>query len=686
MTYLILAEKPSQAANFAKFLGGRSGSFEGKNYIITNSVGHVIEHKKPDEGGVEAGLESQFNNWSDVESYPWDTSQLTWEYQAKAGKSDVINNVKELSKRPEVEAIILATDNDPDSGEGELLGWELINWIGWKGRVLRLDHEETEKTVKNGLRNLRDISDQSRDGDYLKALSRDKWDYISMQLSPVATILARQRGHNIVVRQGRLKSVMMNLVGQREDEIAKYVKKPYYEIQYRDEFQNVYKAKLPKIDEPNAFDSDLHFLDRSEAEAALVNFDDSKVHIDGEEIKHTTPPKLLDLLGISSALSSQGVKPKEVLETYQKMYEDQVVSYPRTEDNLINKEQFFELIPRLERIAAVIGADGSLLTHREPRESHVGSNVTHGANRPGENVPDSLNDLEKYGQNATIIYELLARNTLAMFCEDYEYLSTTASVHDNQFFTVCNKPQNLGWKAIYQPEKDEEEENINPVGQNASVFVFEGSNKKPVQPSIKWLKTQLEKYDVGSGATRTQTIGDISDGKKAVMVETKGKLKLNETGRISYLFLKDTYIGSPEATAILFGQMKEVAQLNRDPETILQNANEVMAHDIEQFKKNVALIPQGMDSFEKFEQKEKASFTSKKGKELVFNKTWGSGANTYLFSDEEIINLANGQEITITRSDGKSFTGSLKYQSYNGHKFLGFMPNFVKSYEQAKGV
>ncbi|NKS04691.1 hypothetical protein GS528_27965 [Rhodococcus hoagii] len=95
----------------------------------------------------------------------------------------------------------------------------------------------------------------------------------------------------------------------------------------------------------------------------------------------------MDLAALSSLLSKKGFGAKNVLETYQKMYEVQVVSYPRTEDKFISPEQFNELLPLVDAIAAVVGVDSAALSHRTPRKSHVKSGGAHGANRPG---PTSL--------------------------------------------------------------------------------------------------------------------------------------------------------------------------------------------------------------------------------------------------------------------------------------------------------
>lgn len=77
------------------------------------------------------------------------------------------------------------------------------------------------------------------------------------------------------------------------------------------------------------------------------------------------------------------------------MYENQIVSYPRTEDMEVTPEQFGELLPLVDKIAGVVGVDTSLLSHRTARKTHVKEGGAHGANRPGINVPESLAELER---------------------------------------------------------------------------------------------------------------------------------------------------------------------------------------------------------------------------------------------------------------------------------------------------
>ncbi len=166
------------------------------------------------------------------------------------------------------------------------------------------------------------------------------------------------------------------------------------------------------------------------------------------------------------------------------MYEEQVVSYPRTEDKTITHEQFNDLLPLVDDIAQVVSVDSASLTHREPRETHVKEQGSHGANRPGINVPASLKELSTFGPSAARIYEILSRNYLAMLAENYEYRVTKANIKNYpNFITTINEPIELNWKKVYR-DKEETEDSEKQLGKNGSPFVFEGQNSKPTLRSL----------------------------------------------------------------------------------------------------------------------------------------------------------------------------------------------------------
>lgn len=73
---LILAEKPSAARNFAKALGGKTGSYAGTEYKITNLRGHVMGLLPPDRQ-VPADKADFYKSW-ELENLPWDLDDFAW--------------------------------------------------------------------------------------------------------------------------------------------------------------------------------------------------------------------------------------------------------------------------------------------------------------------------------------------------------------------------------------------------------------------------------------------------------------------------------------------------------------------------------------------------------------------------------------------------------------------------------
>ena len=407
-----------------------------------------------------------------------------------------------------------------------------------------------------------------------------------MQFVRAATCVAKEHGFRTVVRQGRLKSVMVKLVGDQLKAYNEYVKKPFFEARFKDQNGNVFRQIVDD-------ETDIRFDSPDKVDLSVLH--ESDIVEDSRSLKHTAPGKLLDLAGLSAILAKQGFKPDSVLATYQKMYEDQVVSYPRTEDKEITPEQFEELFPLADSIAAVVGVDPSLLTHRTPRKTHVKEGGAHGANRPGINVPSSLGELSKYGKEGPAIYELLAKNYLAMLCDDYEYELVKGHVSDFPEYVGETKiPVKPGFKAVFDAEASstevteyEEAENGSEFSESAVPYVHEGANKRPQKPTMKWLNKRLEKYNVGTGATRTSTLAEITaNEERALMKETKGVLTLTQCGEVSYVLLNGCQIASPEVTEKLFEAMARVGKFEEDPEGVLATVTDMVIHDAKIMQEN----------------------------------------------------------------------------------------------------
>lgn len=657
----ILTEKPSAARNFAKALGGMSGTYKGEQYTIVNARGHLYEFISPSNQVVPA-LRSRYESW-DLKNLPWNEKDFQWKREKKKDTADIIKNIKTvLSKCDE---IVIATDVDP-TGEGELLAWEILYEANIKAKKYTRMYfpDEAVGNIQKAFVSRQVISSMLQDNDYIKALYRSKFDFMSMQFTRIATACGDGKS---VLRQGRLKSAMVLLVGNGLKAVKEYKKIPFYQNKFRDEngvvYSSVKELSYPnKNDVPNIYSA-------------------SPVVVDKREMRSQAPPKLLDLAKLSSMLSSKGVKAKDVLNTYQKMYDNQVVSYPRTEDKFVTPGQFDELLPFIDKIAKVVNIDPRLLTHRTPRKTHVKNGGAHGANRPGINVPNSLDELkEQYGACAPMIYEILARNYLAILAEDYEYEFQKGHLQKYSDFTgSASIPKKMGYKAIFS-DIDVEDENANGkgLGETASPFIYEGFPPKPPAPTMKWLMEQLEKNDVGTGATRTSIYADVTSesSKYPLLIEKKGKLSMSQYGDMSYILLRDTNIGNIKITEQLMSDMRDIASGKADPDVCLHRMQQLVIEDIQTMKKNSIDMRKelGVMSYTGREQKEKCTGVwAVTGKEVSFTRKWGE----HRFTDKECEDLLAGEEIEIlglksAKGTAYGIVGKLTEQVYNGHKFVGF--------------
>ena len=652
----ILAEKPSAKRNMQKAFGGDSGTFNGEQFMLCNARGHLYEFAKP-EKQVHSSVSEKYRRW-DLANLPWDPDEFTWKYVKQEDVDDVLDEIRKTFMK--CDEICIATDDDP-SGEGTLLAGEIIINLGFDGKkkISRMFFaDESPKELQKAFKNRKRFNSVQDDPDYIKALYRAKWDMLSMQFTRIATKCGDGKS---VLRQGRLKSAMILLVGDQLAKVAAYKATPYFQYRFQDANGNVFSD--PK--EPTFPD---------EKSVPKGKYTDSRVITDPKVRKKSAPPKLIDLATLSARLSSKGFKAKDVLATYQKMYEAQVVSYPRTEDKGVTPEQFNELLPLVDKIAKVVGVNPAVLTHRTPRAGFVKEGMAHGANRPGPKVPDNLKDLVLYGKCAPDIYEILARSYLAMLCEDYEYDSQDARLEKYPSFKGhVNVPAFAGWKAVYNDDSDPDDGKA--FGATASPFVYKGFPPKPQAPTMKWLMNQLDKANVGTGATRTSTYAEVTnDSAKAkypLMKDTRGKISMTEFGNMSYMLLPGTHIGTLEITTHVFDDMEEIAKGKKDPDKCLAEVAGFVLDDIEAMCRNGEKMRKELNIMADQERVER--FEGEWNGEEVHPKRVYSG---HRFTDEEVERLLDGEEIEIecTSAAGKPYkcAGKLANLNYNGQDYVGF--------------
>lgn len=664
MTVLIVAEKPSAARNFAKALGGMSGSFEGTQYRITALRGHLYEFVEPHEQ-VPAALTERYQKW-DLAGLPWDEKLFSWKRKPQRATSSVINDLKAAARG--ASEIVCGTDLDP-TGEGALLFAEPILELNIRPpRLTRMYFtDEAEASIKKAFRERKPVpgNDITRLDEYKKAITRARFDFLTQQFTRIASLSSGQRS---VLRQGRLKSAMLLLVGEQLKAHNSYVKTVSYQNRFRDENGVLFTDP----DQPV-------FTQQAQARAAMAQFRAGPVVVDSKTLKSTPPPKLLDLAGLSSRLAPKGCKPAEVLKMYQSMYEAQLVSYPRTEDRVITPAQFTEMLPLADSIAGLVGVDPALLTQRSPRSTHVKDGGAHGANRPGLKLPASMSALEgQYGKLGRAIYEELARSFLAMFAADYRYEAQVGHVEPHPTFVGrCSVPVSPGWKQVFSTGETDDGENARGLGTRAEPCVFDVIPKRPEHPSMAWLMKQLDKWDIGTGATRTSTYSEltkaVSPGNKyPLMVDTRGKTTLTEFGEQGYRMLPGTRIGDLEATAWIYRQMKAVAEGTATTERVIATVAEWVLHDLTAMAANAITMRSELGLKERAKPRERCSGTWKKtGASVEFVRE----AMGHRFSDAECETLLKGETVTASFTGRKGpfeGHGALVMETYNGTQRLGF--------------
>lgn len=674
MTVGILAEKPSAARNFAKALGGQSGTYNGEDYVIAFARGHLFELKQPVDQVAPAKRE-RYGSWA-LKDLPWDPNDFAFEREKKKDTSKLLSDIKKTLSS--CDSIAVCTDLDP-SGEGFLLAWEVISELGLAHKPIYRMYftDESPASIQKAFVSRKRITSPEDHDEYRMAWLRSRWDFLSMQWTRIASELVDKRA---IVRQGRLKSAMTVLVGDQLKAHQSWKKIPFYEPRFRDENGVMY------------VDPDATRCAR-ESDVDLSGLHASSVTVDSTTMKRSGPPRMLDLAGLSALLSAKGVKAAEVLKIYQKMYEAQVVSYPRTEDKHVTKEQFAELVRNAPAIARAVGIDPSLLTHTAARSTHVKDSGAHGANRPGPNIPSSLAEVEnKYGKTGAMIYELLARSALAVLAEDYEYEAQKGHVTDFPAYVgSCSVPKKQGWKAVLggasMADDDDDANNGAGLGTQAKPFVHEGVPPRPAAPTVKWLMKQLEKRDVGTGATRTSTFAEVSSSKSRypLMSETRGKIDLTETGEISYRLLPGTHIGDLAITERVFSDMKAVAKGEKQADGVLAEVARLVTDDIAVMTANAQTMRKDLGMGDYVEKEYFEGTWDKTGAHVRFNRSWSG----HRFTDQECMDLLAGKDIEITATSkrtGGDFTviGSFGEYEFEGRKCIGFIPDFTKPTSAAK--
>ena len=659
---VIITEKPSAAKAFAKALGGMTGTFNGDEYSIVSLFGHILENPVPDETALPA-YKDTVGKFANLGGIPWSASWF--DFNKKVLKDDggarVLRDINGYLKNGYVP--VIASDID-ESGEGDLLVWEVLIHLNYNGRVYREYHlDETVKGVQKSITNKKEID--RTDPLFVMAFTRSNMDYLTQQLTRVATMTIQGKGYKLPspVPIGRLKSVMLVIIGDQIKAIRAYKPSSMFESRYKLDALMLTNKDVPQ------------FKTKEEWSADGLPFD-SNVREVRQVPGRTIPPKALTLSQLAGAMAKKGMKSKAFLNMYQKMYEAGYMSYPRTEDDFVSPEQFNEMLPLVDTFLGLLSLPTAAFTHRSPRPTHVKTGGAHGALRPGLTVPTSLADLDSmFGNHASEIYKLAGERFLMMFLEDTEWVRHEYETTDTPKPFV-GSIKIITKQGVIDPDEDTKDvaTQLPNLQKKAELYPHEVKSKKPHAVTSDWLFAQLGKVGVGTGSTRVGTLSNMSGNSETFPIKESKTLDLSTMGWVGYEVAGGTKIGSVDGTKYLTNLVKEV-QKGKDVGVAYQEFTNVIAEDVEVLK-NMSI---DLDDIGIPKSSPKVVATGNwNGNDVTFNKVYMS----HEFTDSEVATLLSGGEVTIdvTSNDGRQskVSGKLANQEYKGHPFVGFKGVFVR--------
>ena len=449
MKSLVIAEKPSVARDIARVLGANQkngGVLEGKKYVVTWALGHLITLADPEE------YDKKYEKW-EMSTLPMMPKDMKLVVIRQTGKQFSV--VKTQLFRKDIEEIIIATDA---GREGELVAHWILEKAGCHKPIKRLwISSVTDKAIKEGFANLKD--GHAYDNLYRAAVARAEADWL-VGMNGTRALTCK---YNAQLSCGRVQTPTLAMIARREEEIRQFTPKEYYGVSV--ETQDV---KWTWRDEKT---KSFRIFSREKAEEIRRKTETASLEVTRieEKTKKSMAPGLYDLTTLQrEANQKYGFSAKETLNIMQRLYENhKVLTYPRTDSRYIGKD----IVPTIrERLKACgIGPyrklAGALMNKPvQANSSFVDDKKVsdHHAIIPTEQFVQ----LDHMTNEERKIYDMVVRRFLAVLYPPFEYQQVTmeAKAAGETFAASGKVVKSQGWKEVYeggdQEESEEDEEKL----------------------------------------------------------------------------------------------------------------------------------------------------------------------------------------------------------------------------------
>src|SRR3989344_1574772 len=435
MSSLVIVESPTKAKTISKFLGS--------GFLVRSSFGHVRDLPKSKMGiDIEHGFEPK--------------------YLIPAKAKPVIKELKEAAAKSD--KIILATDEDR---EGEAISWHLVEALGIKDKKPTeriVFHEITKSAIEKALQNPRAIDYNLVDAQQARRIL-DR--LVGYELSPFLWKKIRYG-----LSAGRVQSVALRLVVEREREIEKFIKQEYWTIEadlskkndsasggkkIRTRLIKICDTSLDKLDIKNQAEAEKILNDLSGAEYKISQITKKETH------RNPSPPFTTSTMQ-QEASRKFGMSAKQTMLLAQQLYETGHITYMRT-DSLNLAE--FALKQDQEVVISSYGKEYSLDQPRHYSNKSKGAQEAHEAIRHTDlnQKPEILKSALDPRQFK--LYELIWKRTIASQMKpaimDQTAVDITAEVQDSKSgnFVFRANGQTIkfdGFIRAYTEGHDEKEE------------------------------------------------------------------------------------------------------------------------------------------------------------------------------------------------------------------------------------
>ncbi len=452
---LYIAEKPSLGRAIAAALPKPQKNHKthielANGDVVSWCIGHILAQADPEDYDVE------LKKWR-MDNLPIVPQQ--WQLKPIARTRSQLTILRKLVKQ--ADEIIHA--GDPDR-EGQLLVDEVIDYFKLsktkKANIKRLLISDLNlPAVKRALTSLKPNSDFMPLSISALARSRADWLY-GINLTRAYTLQGQKTGYNSVLSVGRVQTPLLGLVVRREQEISRFVSKPFFQVQANIALNSdesiAFTAKWQPSENCQPYcDEEGRVLVKALAENVVKRIENQAAtirNIDSNEKQQAAPlPFNLSQLQISAA-KQFSMNAKLVLDVCQALYEKhKLITYPRSDCRYLPKEQLKQASGIVNTLAnsslpcnkPAQGANTSLVS-KAWNDKKI---TAHHAIIPTEKSPENIN-LNTFEKN---VYLLIVRQYLVQFYPAYIYQQTKVEllIAGGNFVSQAKTEKQLGWQVLF---------------------------------------------------------------------------------------------------------------------------------------------------------------------------------------------------------------------------------------------